>query len=383
MSLGFYWDEVPRCFGNPEQVMVFDKDYLHYLIKQNNGIRPCFITHNSFKLSKFGFPEEIKVSKIFAGDLDNKSKPENALLDARKMCRFAIDKNLPVAFSFSAGKGYHAYLLVEPEHYKINPNLKDAIRAVQCYMRGLGDWDSKNQEYINKLRTHDQRIIGDERRLCRVWMTKYVSGKKFKGEFIKNSNYCCPLTNEMILNCSHDEIVEYSKHPKQIKYDWSGYECLTLKDIISKYDIKKPISYMNKPENSNDGRILEFTGAADEFIMNLFPNFPCIAEAICKENPPHESRFASVCYLHMTLKWSETEILNLFRSRKWIDFKDSSTKYYIHHAITKNYNSPSCEWLRKNGMCLGISKCDDLKHKINPNYKKYNKEEWTSFLKQT
>lgn len=356
--------------------MVFDTDYLHQLIKQYNGKLPCFITHNSFRLNEFGFPKDIKVSKIFI-DLDNKAKPENALLDARKVARFAIEQNHPVAFAFSAGKGFHIYPLMEPEYYQVGAGLKEAIRAAQMYFVGLGQWNTKYEEYTPALRTYDDKVIGDERRLCRVWMTKYVSGHQVNGEYLKLPYHCCPLTSEMILNMTFEEIQEYAKAPQPVNFDWAGYEPLTLRQFIKKFDIKKPASYHNKPEGGQDGAIAAFTGAADEFVMSLFPDRPCIAEGICQENPVHEARFAACAYLRHRLGMSKAQIYSLFASRRWLDIKQGGkTKYQINQIFRIGYNTPTCNWLRQYNLCLGIEKCEELKSKLMPDYKKYDSEEW-------
>jgi len=384
MALGLYWDEVPRCFGNPEQTMIYDKKVLNHLVNKNNGIRPCFITHNSFRLSDFGFPSEVKVSKIFAGDLDNERKPENALLDCRKLCRFGIEMNIPLSFSFSAGKGFHCYCLVEPKYYEVGFNLKQAIRAVQLFFRGLGEEDESNQEYKNSLRTHDPKILGDERRLCRVWMSKYVSGQKKKklGDFLRLPYKCCPLTNDMVLNWSFKKIQEYSLDPDHIKFDWSDFKSLNLAEFIKKFNIRKPTSYMGKPYSASDGSIVEYKGVADDFILRLFPDRPCIAEGICSENPDHLIRFAATSYLKNKLNMNEKQIFNLFWSRNWIDRDNiDKCKYQIHQIFMANggrgYRTPNCEWLRMNNFCIGFDKCEEIRSDLIPDYKKFNIEEWT------
>ena len=377
MTLGFYWDEVPRAFGNPEQTMVFDKKYLAKLIRDNDGVRPCFISHNSFKLSVYGFPSEVRVSKIFS-DLDSERKPENAHLDARRLCRFARELNLPMAFAYSAGKGFHPYLLLEPQNYPVNQKLKDAIRAVQLFLRGLGYEDSDNQEYKMNLRTYDPRILGDERRLCRVWMSKYVSGKKKHGEYLKLDTHCCPLTEDMLLNWNIGKIKEYSKNPEPVKFDFKGKVTLTLKEFIKKFEIKKPTSYLLKPETAVDGRIVEFKGIADDYLLNLFPDRPCIAEAICQENPPHEARFSAVTYMVNRLEMNREQIFQLFKSRNWVDNDNiDRCKYQIKQICEKKYYVPSCEKLRMNNLCLGTEKCQEIRSKIQANIKNYNPEEWS------
>jgi len=377
MALGLYWDEVPRMFGNPEQTLVFDRGYLTQLIKQNNGKYPCFITHNSFRVSKFGFPSEIHLSKIFL-DMDSERKPENSLLDARRLCRFANELKHPIAFAYSAGKGFHSYPLFEPEYYNVGSSLKDAIRAVQLFFIGLGQEDKDNQEYEMKLRTADPKILGDERRLCRVWMTKYVSGrKKENGEFKKLPNYCCPLTSDMILNWSMKQIREYSLNPGKVKYDWSEFKPITLREFIKKYNIKKPSSYILKPESGNDGKITEFKGVAGDFILRLFPDRPCIAEAICQENPSHEARFAAVTYLRERLEMSQEQIFNLFQSRNWIDSEHTGVcRYQIDQIYRRGYKLMNCPKLRMKGLCIGFDKCEDIKSKMIPGYIKSNVTEW-------
>jgi len=355
-ELGLYWSETPRCFGNPLQIMVYDKRYLNKLIAKNDGQAPCFISHNSFpELTQFEYPKTVRVSKIFK-DFDHKSKPENAQLDARNLLRFCEEINHPIAVSFSANKGFHGFPLFKPENYPVNSKLKEMLRAVQLFFRGLGEEDPKNQEYKCKLRTDDIQVMGDERRLCRVWGTQYVNDKG-----LTLDTHCCSLEPDMVLDWDINKIKEYSLNPEPIKFDWKGKNCLTLKEFIKKYKIKRT-DYINKPEGGEDGTIAEYKGVAEEFIQRLFIKFPCLAEGISQESPKHPARFGAVAWLkHIGMK--QDEVISLFRSRNWID-SSGMTVYQVKHIFSRDYPYPGCRWLRMKGVCIGREKCNEIKKRL-------------------
>jgi len=352
------WGDTPRAFGNPGQFLVYDIDYLRQLIDENNGNCPIYISHNSFpKIDRFGSPETVMVSKVLK-DLDNEKKPENALLDLRLLVRFAQKHNIPHCGSFSGSKGFHFFHLLEPEEYPADRNLEEAVRAVQLWWRGLGKWDGK--KYDNLLRTDDDQVVGDWRRLIRVWGSKYSKYNPKTRTSTPKDTHCIPLTDDMILNMSMPDIIEFSKTPTPVQLDYSG-DAYTLQEFIKAFDIKKP-EYDTPMYNIGNGKIVDFTDREDKIMRKMFPD-DCLYNQIMSDNPTHMGRFALVVYCKETLAMSEGQVFNLFQSRKWVDNHNKNVcEYQINQIYRKNYGRPKnrlkfCMWMRRRSLCVG-NKCD-------------------------
>ncbi len=361
-----HWDEMPRAFGNPGQFIVYDYGYLQQLIKENNGINPVYISHNSYPhIDRLGEPLDVNVTKIIK-DLDNEEKPENALLDLRKLVRHAIKNNIPHGGNFSGGKGYHFHHFLKPETYDVSQDLEEAIRAVQLWWQGLGRWDGKH--YATELRNDDEKVIGDWRRLIRVWGSQYAKFDQSTRTSTPKDTHCIPLTDEMILEWNHEQIVEFSKKPRRVKMDYSGDE-FTLKEFIKNFSVKRPEHKMAKM-NFGDGRIIDFTDREDEVIRKMFVE-DCLYNQMMSDNPTHSARFAIAVYCKEVLGMGQEQIFNLFKSRNWVDsHREKVCIYQIKHIFKKGYTRSKdrrkmCQWLARRDLCVG-DRCRFYKKYVEP-----------------
>lgn len=359
------WGAMPRAFGNPGQFMVYDKDYLQQLINEHNGTSPIYISHNSFpKIDRFGTPETVLVSKVLK-DLDNETKPENALLDLRTLVRFARRENIPHCGAFSGSKGFHFYHLLEPEEYDANRDLEEAIRAVQLWWRGVGKWDGERYEKI--LRNDDEAVIGDWRRLIRVWGSQYAKFDPKTRTSTPKETHCIPLSDEMILKWTMPEIIEFSKNPKKVDLDYSGDE-YTLKEFIKKFDVKRPKHDTPNYNIEYEGKIVDFTDKHDMLMRKLFKD-DCLYNQIMTDNPTHIARFAIAVYCKEALRMGKQQIFNLFQSRRWIDGHNTDVcRYQINQIFKKGYTRPHkrlkfCMWMRRKNLCVG-DRCKHFKNYV-------------------
>jgi hypothetical protein len=368
MTIGLYWNEVPRAFGNPLQEMVYDSAFLKFMIDDNNGKNPVYISHNSFpQVDRFGSPITVRVSKIFK-DLDNEKKPENSLLDARLLARKAIDEDIPFAVAFSGSKGFHFYHLLSPEEYPANSDLENAIRAVQLWWRGLGEWDDKKRVYKKHIRNDDERVIGDWRRLCKVWGSQYAKYDQNARKVIMKKTHCIPLTHEMLFDWTFPEIVNFSKnYTKKYKIDFVGTKEQTLKEFMDEYDIKHPKYDIANVKYST--KTIDFTNIHNEAMKKMFVD-PCLYNQMLSDNPTHNARFAIVVYLKDVLKMSQGQVFDLFQSRNWVDKHNTDVcNYQINQIFGRDYHRPKrrekiCEWLSRKGLCIGDS-CEIYRRRDN------------------
>ena len=341
-----FWREFPRAFGTPFQRMVFTDEQFSQYLKVFNGSDICFISHNSYPdLDHNNNPLTVNVSKVFI-DIDCKEKPENALLDARNLTRWAIKNDLPFAVVFSGSKGFHFYLIVKPEKYKENASLSNALYAMQKYVCTQGN-----------TRHHDEKVWGNSKNLCRVWYTKYV-GQNKDGPIYKDT-FCCPLSPEMVLSMGITEIFEYAKNPKLIQFPESfGGTYLKLHELLKHFDIS-----VAKYASDNDRGYVqedetkEYIKPDDKLVLELFPR-PCIHSQLVQDNPDHFVRFVATVRLK-ELGFDQYGIFDFFKSLNWIDSHNIGTmRYQIRQISNRNppYKHPSCGRIKRENLCVG-EKC--------------------------
>jgi len=341
-----FWNETPRAVGSPFQKIVWSKDELDKFINDSNGQTICFTSHNSYpKVERaFGTPLTTNVSKIFI-DLDDEKKPENALLDCRYLVKWAQKEGLPFASAFSGGKGFHFYILLEPQIYNINTGLGE-------YFRNIQQWVTTKL----KLRTADKRIFGDSKRLCRMWYTQYAKTEKKTRKIIMGDTKCVPLTPGQILHWSINDIIEYSIEPEKIQEEfqpaYSEKTELKLHEFAKTFDIK--IETVSQRQYVREEEQSKYVKPSNDYIKNLFPR-KCMHNELLKDNPNHDARFAAVVHLK-SLGFTPGKIYKLFLSLNWIDIGNTETmRYQVNHIYNRvpEYKLPTCYWIKKKGFCVG------------------------------
>lgn len=357
------WMATPRSFGNPKQTMIYGKKYLIQLINENNGTLPVFVSHNRFPdVDRNDNPISVEMARIFK-DLDNERKPENALLDLRKLARFAEELNIPYEASYSGSKGFHFFHMLRPWSYKVSPKLDSAIRSVQLWWCALGEYE--NGAYVKKLRCDDEHIYGDWRRLVRMPGSVYAKWIPERNEAKTNGRHCISMTREMIFDWNMDDIVEKAKEPfflKPKRYD----NALTLKQFIQEYDIKESVYFAEQSRIKLS--FAEKSSGYDKVLQKQFSE-PCLYNALISDNPPHTARFAITVYCKDVLKFTENQVFELMQNRMWADNHNKKTcKEQIDHIYRKDYHMAKqqhkrCVWYKSNGMCIG----EGCKH-----YRKYD-----------
>jgi len=321
------------------------------LIRDNDGKRPVFISHNSFPTVMNGQPTSVSVSKTFY-DFDHPTDPALALYDARKLVCKMLDEHFPIAAAYSGSKGFHVYILHKPVTLPLVSETSDLFRAVHVWaQRDLG------------LRTLDLRAA-DPRRLCRVWFTRYVKEDKRTGKFDVGDTHCVPLTPKMIMEWDMSRIVDYSKHP--VEWVRTPHEVIsdseflpslmTLNEFIThfKIDVGK-LLYSNANLAIVPQDQLPFDPETDRFLYEIL-RYPCVYKAMVNaSDPPHMARFAAAIAFKnagLSSKW----VFEFFRHRKYVDEANTRELARQLNSIynhTPAYNHPSCKRLIAEGMCFG------------------------------
>lgn len=129
-----------RRFGNPFQVNVYNTIELENLIRENDGLNPCFVSVCQYD------PEPFLNAVPF--DFDGSSSIE----DIVKIIDVSEKLKLGSFIAVCSGGGYHFYLKVAKHHYD-----KDILRNFQFDIIQMLD-----------LTSADYQIVGDIKRLMRI-----------------------------------------------------------------------------------------------------------------------------------------------------------------------------------------------------------------------
>jgi len=223
--------------------------------------------------------------------------------DSSRMYNKLVKKGYTVCLTFSGQKGFHIFIKTVPKIYT-----KKHIRAVQKYFK----------EMLN-LKTLDENIFGDVRRLMRIPNTYNMKGKLCR-----------------IIACN------------------TGKE-LDLNDLIDAKNIKDDSGYV-------------FDTDYDTYEIR---EYPCIERLIkdkdyWRKNHPRGGFEPSqpVRYTWVTLRIlegkSEDEIIAEAESFGWDDYDESKTRYQIRHIGGRGYIPYSCSTLRDMGLCI-VDNCKYMK----------------------
>lgn len=350
--------DFPRMVGDPLQSVVYnDEEFFTWYLK-TNGNKPCFTSHNSYPLLNENYNppcvKKISVNKLFT-DFDDKAKQENAQLDTIKLIEFCQKENLPFLNQFSGSKGFHHYIKLKPKVYDYSDELKQKTRAVHNWL-----------EHKIGFRTMDN-LCKEPRRLCRIPYSRYV---KMTGRniYIKQDNFCVPVSPGYVLDHTFDEILEHSMNPillipkieepnmtlddfiLHFSIDVKKYSVNTVeienKDVI---EIKEYMSDLTKTENT------EFI----ELIKSVIPRM-CVHNDLTSKNPSHSSRRMAVVQLKQVgYSFSQTVALfeQMSKAFKWVDRKNRDRRIYqIKFIYFHNppYMHDSCKKIKnEHSICVG------------------------------
>lgn len=322
---------MPRYVGNPAQYLISSVDEFNTFLQNNNGMCTCFTSVYSIK------GNQALVDKIFF-DFDHPTKLHNALYDCRKLVENAVA--YPI---FTGGKGFHAYIPLDPKWYPLDEAGR-LLKRVQKYVKKLYN-----------LKTSDEKVMGDARRLTRIPYTKHVNRFGFVSE-----SYCTPLTPQMLLDNDMDEIIELSKHPKKIK--WSEpLPRMNLTDIIKHLNIPKLEDLQPKVIQGTD-----YKYHSDAFVTQIIPKM-CIHNSLLSGNPHWLARLDAVIWFK-NLGWNTSRIIEFFSKLNSLDFDWNLTTYHVTHAYRAYNYLFSCDKIKKEGLCVQ-EKC--------PKYKSINRHSGT------
>lgn len=347
----------PRVVGNPGQIMIYDFNQFLQFFKINNGVKPLFVSTNSYyAIDKYGNPSKVFLERIFLDlDTDTGGTIKDAHKDTIKVAKYCQKHKIPFITSFS-GNGFHMHLLLKPEERSLDVWLSQAIKAVQYMM--------KKELNLQTLNT----VCAEPKRLVRLPFSKYVNKSQGSHNWTINRNYCIPLTLNQLLSYNIEDIIELSNKPVlEDSYKVEGSKT-TLKQLLKDYKVDAR-TFKNIPLNGIKTTIdcTKFNSQDIYEMTKLMIPLPCIAKHLWTHNPSHVIRFSACSFLKSVLTREEAhtffDVLS-FES-EWNDKDNKAYRtYQIDNIYNQDYNRPySCEELIRMGYCIG-EKCKRYKDKI-------------------
>jgi hypothetical protein len=272
-----YW-----CKGYGDQIKVSTFDEIKALIDEHLGLDNIGISISTYK---DGVPFLLYLPFDFdSGDL------RESWEDAKKLYNFMVDNNYKTYLIFSGRKGFHVLVSTKPKMYT-----KKQLRMTQRMFKD-----------IFSLKTLDEAIFGDIRRIMRIPETFNINGSLCK-----------------ILAFNDGELLDL--------------------DSIYKDE------YI--PSNGN--------GNSNGKLAN-YHDYPCIESMVRSDpEPRHLVRFTFVV-LRLSEGYTYDDILDEIESFNWVDFDPDYTLKQIEHIDGKGYAPIGCKSLKDLGFCI-VENCEQNK----------------------
>lgn len=379
----FRFFSFPRTFGNPRQEYVSSWPELVRHVRENDGIKTCFTSHNSYMREEYNdrgkiMPQTIFLSKIFY-DLDDEDDLRRPYMDVCRLKAFSRDHNLPYAIAFSASKGFHFYhqLTSRPLRFawkdETDLNLIKVIRGIQYYL----------QDHLS-LETLDPQSTGEPKKLCRLPFTWHVDRK---GKV--SDARCIPVNDSMFdptqMAYKLRQIEEMSKTlsvsdepywrtadnsvaamTMMIADDGDTFALRPdLREFIrlAKIDFSVVEAMFHRSTTKLDW---EFDSKDATYIFGLLTRGPhrkpCLVTELMTINPHHKARFAFGLFCKQ-MGYSRDRFARLYDAIAatfgYVDYEgdiESREREYQIDSIFYNphyLKPPTCGKIKTYGLCLG------------------------------
>jgi len=360
-------DLMPRSVGFPLQRYIETYDEYWDFFMQTRGVATCFTSSQSYpRFASLGakkIPVTISMNNIFS-DFDDEHKPENPLRDNRRLVEFQLKEELPFLTGYSGSKGFANYTILTPRHFKFfvkqdsGRYLKRLVEGIHIfYKNGFRNRPrfKKNTKRVKRwiLPTMDKMVMKDPKRLCRMMLSPHCT---MSGKF--NGRYCCPLTEEQILDWDIRDIVAYSHNPKFVipkTTKGKTYDLIELADYLG-LDFTEIFTGVDQA-NINDEDLNDIQEIDTKILMLMLQSQkPCIANAL-KKDPDHFIRFSFVVWMKRMGKSlieaikNYENVANHFGYVDRYNFEVRDTQ--IQHIYEGSYVSePTCGKLIRDGYCV-------------------------------
>ena len=329
----------PRFVGNPNQFCVFDRASFDLFVDANNGSADCYS-----RISWIGQDGSLMLDKVFL-DLDG-NVPDSSFTDfelveklrsdasfretvlgdvvddVRSVVELASDESIPLIGVYT-GKGVHLHLFFEPRRYP-----KKELVSQQSWIV-----DECN------LKTFDQQVLGDVKRLCRV-----PNCLRYDSVLGRDTGlYTVPFTSNELGSITAEKLVRQSDSPRTIEMPGESrppfFEKNTSSEITSEeMEIREVGQTVSVPDN------------LDAWLEDVV-QMPCVYERLMSRNPAHYVRMQGAILL-FNAGLSVEDVTMVYSQLNWADFDRKVTKKQLKHIYRKGYSSFSCGTMQEKGLCV-------------------------------
>jgi hypothetical protein len=243
--------------------------------------------------------------------------------DARKIAEVSREDDIPIVGVFS-GFGIHIYQLYQER--------EDPDMAVE----------STAKKYIDEasLRTYDEKIVGEVKRIMRVPNAERVTEDGRRCNIVT-----IPLTVEDLVDITPDFLVENSYGKRKV-----------IPDLPERPELEEHADYLDyhsDPETHVRQRDMGDTVEVDgilEYLLKEYLRMPCMYERVQQANPDHKVRM-NCAVLLFNCGLDPSEVHNLYRRIGWFDYNPEETKKQLKNIYEGRYSEMSCSSLRAKGFC--------------------------------
>ena len=332
----------PRFVGNPSQWAAFDEGSFDLFKSHNEGESQCYS-----RISWYGADGSLMLDKVFL-DLDgsvplanytetelvgklrrDRSFREKVLgkvvNDVRNVAELCNEESIPLIGVYT-GKGVHLHALFESRR---NP--------AEAY-------ESRQQWFIEEcdLETFDPQVKGDMKRLCRVPNCRRYDEKLEAPTDL----YTVPLSKNELETITADELVKFSKAPRQIPVPGESRPPF-LKAPEYDVDQSHPTVEVDQQET---GEMSEVTDKMEAWLQDVL-NLPCMVQRLQTRNPAHYVRLNSAI-LMFNVGMTVEEVVTVFSQLGWHDFDKKVTRKHLKQIKRRGYVDMSCAKLQSKGLCV-------------------------------
>jgi len=286
-----------------------------------NGVDEVFTNANSV---------DGTIDKIFS-DLDGPL----SLKQSQKMYAYILEKNVPCIPLASGIKGIHLHSLFNPRKGQDNKII--LYKSTKSLIFGTFGTKNNNNELVLNSSDYgsvDPHVIGDLRRLCRVPNTLRPPN---------NSSYCTFLPPKDFLKMTEKDLMWHIREPHTYPiedYNFSsGYP--NFEDVILPEIDKQQITFQRPAQDKRSKPYVD-----NDHLQMLLPS--CLYRYITVEEPRHHVRVAVTGEL-LKMGFTDTEIVDMFESLKWVDWDRNFTAYQVSTCKPILYSKKK---LKELGICF-------------------------------
>lgn len=312
-------DSYPREVGKKRN-LVTSQPQFEDKIDMLNGVDEVFTNAN---------PLDGSINKIFM-DFDG----PNSLQEAQKVYTYTLSNNIPTIPVASGKKGIHLYCLFKPR--KGDDNKETLIKATDSLLVKSFNLDPNSPTTI---KSFDNHVKGDLRRLCRVTQTLRPP---------ENSSFCTFLPpNKGFLEMKDKDLWWYIRGTHEYNLQDYGLD----KKSLPKFD-EVIIPEIEKTKITFE---CQTTPSLTTYIDNDFLRpliRPCLYRLITVQEPRHSVRVATTAEL-LAADMNPADILKIYQSLKWVDFSAEYTMYQIERCKPLHYSKNR---LKQLGICFNCGK---------------------------